>query len=87
MAKRGNIVPAFGHLLAGLETAAPPKSGETLEYIAYEGRLNRVIKYKATAGYLVLKDDKDKPRANIFFVAYVKDPAADAKPAARPITA
>jgi hypothetical protein len=26
-----------------------PKSGETLEYTAYEGRLNRVIKYKATA--------------------------------------
>ena len=27
-----------------------PKAGETLEYLAYEGRLNRVIKYKATAG-------------------------------------
>jgi len=27
-----------------------PKRGEVIEYIAYEGRLNRVIKYKATAG-------------------------------------
>jgi len=29
----------------------------------------KLIKYRATAGYLVLKDNKDKPWANIFFTA------------------
>ena len=37
----------------------------------------KLIKYRATAGYLVLKDAKDKPRANIFFTA---------DPAKRPLT-
>src|SRR5262245_22508499 len=30
------------------------------------------IEYEATAGTLILKDDADKPRASMFFVAYHK---------------
>ena len=44
----------------------------------------KLIKYRATAGYLVLKDAKDKPRANIFFTAYTKLDEKD--PAKRPLT-
>jgi carboxypeptidase C (cathepsin A) len=42
-----------------------------------------VLKYQATAGFMPLKDEAGKPRANIFFVAYTKE---DVKPAsARPL--
>jgi carboxypeptidase C (cathepsin A) len=57
-----------------------PKLSVTDHEITLNGK---VIKYKATAGYLVLKDDKDKPRANIFFVAYTKSDEPDA--AKRPL--
>src|SRR5437867_3601520 len=33
----------------------------------------QVINYTATAGYLPLKDQQGKTKANIFFVAYTKD--------------
>jgi carboxypeptidase C (cathepsin A) len=42
------------------------------------------LEYTATAGYLLLKDDTGKPKANIFFIAYVKDGVEDASK--RPIT-
>lgn len=32
----------------------------------------RTIPYKATAGTILLKDDKDEPNASIFYVAYVR---------------
>lgn len=44
----------------------------------------KLIKYRATAGYLVLKTEKGKARANMFFVAYTKLDEKD--PAKRPIT-
>jgi carboxypeptidase C (cathepsin A) len=44
----------------------------------------KVIKYQATAGYLVLKSEKGEPRANIFFVAYTK--LGESDPAKRPLT-
>ena len=44
----------------------------------------KLIKYRATAGYLVLKDAKDRPRANIFFTAYTK--LGEPDPAKRPLT-
>ena len=49
----------------------------------------KLIKYKATAGYMAMKDPKtEKTKANIFFVAYTKVSSADDKvdPAKRPIT-
>jgi carboxypeptidase C (cathepsin A) len=44
----------------------------------------KTIKYQATAGYLVLKNEKGEARANIFFVAYTK--LGEADPAKRPLT-
>ena len=49
----------------------------------------KAIKYRATAGYLLMKDAKnEKAKANLFFVAYTKlGPVADPiDPAKRPIT-
>lgn len=43
----------------------------------------KAINYTATSGYLPLKDEKDKAKANIFFVAYTVDGADKGK---RPIT-
>jgi len=43
-----------------------------------------VINYTATVGYLQLKTEDGKPKANIFFVAYTKDGVPDKKN--RPIT-
>ena len=49
----------------------------------------KVIKYRATAGYMLMKDAKnEKAKANIFFVAYTKldDGASKVDPAKRPVT-
>lgn len=49
----------------------------------------KVIKYKATAGYLAMKDAKqEKTKANLFFVAYTKigTEADPIDPAKRPLT-
>ncbi|MSU25113.1 MAG: peptidase S10 [Opitutus sp.] len=49
----------------------------------------KVIKYKATAGYMAMKDAKnEKTKANLFFMAYTKISTADDKvdPAKRPVT-
>jgi carboxypeptidase C (cathepsin A) len=64
--------------------AAPEEKAPKLAVTEHEITLGgKTIKYKATAGYLVLRDDKDKPRANIFFVAYTKLDETD--PAKRPL--
>jgi len=42
------------------------------------------IRYTATAGTLVLREEEGKPRANIFFVAYTRDGVQDR--AKRPVT-
>jgi len=42
------------------------------------------LKYTATTGYLLLKDEKEKPKANVFFAAYTKDGVKDLS--RRPIT-
>jgi carboxypeptidase C (cathepsin A) len=44
----------------------------------------REIKYTATTGTLVMRDDEGKPKANFFFIAYTKDGVEDL--ARRPIT-
>lgn len=43
----------------------------------------KTIRYRATAGYLVLKSDKGEPRANMFYVAYTK--LGEDDPAKRPL--
>src|SRR4051812_1648055 len=42
------------------------------------------LKYTVTTGTLVMRDDEDKPKALVFFVAYTKDGVAE--PARRPVT-
>src|SRR4051794_1368514 len=42
------------------------------------------LKYTVTTGTLVMRDDDDKPKALVFFVAYTKDGVAE--PARRPVT-
>src|SRR5262245_29525226 len=47
--------------------------------------LNSVeIKYKATAGTMLLKNDKSDPKASLFYVAYIKEGENDKTK--RPIT-
>ncbi|MGA2749768.1 MAG: peptidase S10 [Verrucomicrobiota bacterium] len=43
------------------------------------------VKYKATAGTLVIKDEEGKPRVSFFFVAYTRLDATN-DPAARPVS-
>jgi carboxypeptidase C (cathepsin A) len=45
----------------------------------------RALTYKATAGTIQMKDEAGKHKADVFFVAYDKHPAAE-NPASRPIT-
>jgi carboxypeptidase C (cathepsin A) len=44
----------------------------------------QTIDYQATAGTITMKDESGKPKADFFFVAYVKQPAG--QPSTRPIT-
>ena len=44
----------------------------------------RAISYKATAGKLLIRDDKGKPDASMFYVAYTADGEKD--PSRRPVT-
>lgn len=47
-------------------------------------RSGKVLNYVATAGFLPLKDESGKPKADMFFVAYVKEQEQDVS--RRPIT-
>jgi len=42
------------------------------------------VSYTATAGTIILHNDKDEPTAKMFYIAYTKDGASD--PASRPVT-
>ncbi len=47
---------------------------------------NQIIRYRATAGYLVLPDYEGEPRANMFYVAYERILDDAQAPSQRPIT-
>src|SRR5882762_11016570 len=50
------------------------KLSEKLSVTEHEMKVgNSVIKYKATAGYMVVKNEEGKEKANFFFVAYEKN--------------
>jgi len=57
------------------------KAVATQHQVTIQGK---TVKYTATAGTMLLKDDKGKPEATIFYIAYTKDGVKD--PASRPIT-
>jgi carboxypeptidase C (cathepsin A) len=58
----------------------PERSAVTSHSVTIGGRN---IAYKATAGTLLIKDDKGKPTVSMFYVAYTVD---GGKPAHRPVT-
>lgn len=66
-------------------TAVAPEKDPAPSVTAGEVRIGgKTIRYKATAGYLVQRDEKGAPKANLFYVAYTK---ADEKDVAqRPVT-
>jgi carboxypeptidase C (cathepsin A) len=76
-----------------VEKQGPPKPGEqptggdklsvTEHQVTLRGGV--ALKYKATAGTIQMKDEAGKAKADVFFVAYEKQPAAE-NPATRPIT-
>jgi len=82
--QRGHDGPAESQptTQASPEKNAGDKLSVTDQQITVHGQ---VLKYKATAGTLAIKDESGKPKADMFFVAYEKEPAAS-DPGARPIT-
>lgn len=64
-------------------TATPPKAETSVTHgiVKVDGE---TIRYTATAGTLILKNDAHKPIGSMFYVAYTKDGVAD--PATRPVT-
>jgi carboxypeptidase C (cathepsin A) len=58
----------------------PERSVVTKHSVRIDGR---TISYKATAGTLLIKDDKGKPTVSVFYVAYTADGGKDRK---RPVT-
>ncbi|MDR3387411.1 MAG: peptidase S10 [Rudaea sp.] len=61
---------------------APAEKAVTTSHSVQIG--GRSIAYKATAGTLVIRDDKGKPDASVFYVAYTTDGEKD--PGRRPVT-
>jgi carboxypeptidase C (cathepsin A) len=64
------------------EKAEPVEKLSVTEHAATIG--SKEIKYSATAGKLIMKDDEGKPKASIFFIAYTKNGVDDL--GQRPIT-
>jgi carboxypeptidase C (cathepsin A) len=80
-----------GWLAAAEEQAKPPpavpskESTPPISTTRHALTLNgQKLDYSANAGFLQLADEAGKARADVFFVAYTKEPAQD--PANRPIT-
>ncbi len=67
----------------GKATSPAPKEKfcKTQHTVVIDGQ---EIAYTAVAGTLILKDEEDKPKASLFYVAYTRDDVEDV--AARPIT-
>src|SRR6059058_5953112 len=60
--------------------------GDKLSVTEHEISIHgRPLKYKTTAGTIQMKDEAGKHKADVFFVAYEKQPASD-RPGSRPIT-
>ncbi|WP_250632948.1 S10 family peptidase [Rhodoflexus caldus] len=64
---------------------AAPAPDMPLSVTQHQITLNgQVLRYKVTTGYLTLREEDGKARANIFFVAYTKDGVTDTR--TRPVT-
>jgi len=78
--------PALPQDSAGTrDTHEPPAERERLSVTTHTVRIaGQDVRYTATAGTLLLEDSTGTPKANAFFVSYVRDTAGD--PSTRPIT-
>jgi carboxypeptidase C (cathepsin A) len=56
------------------DESVEPASSVTQHQITIDGQ---VVKYTATAGWLIMKDDKDKPIARFGYTAYTRDGSKD----------
>jgi len=59
---------------AETDKAAVPASSVTQHQVTIDGQ---VVKYTATAGWLIMKDDQDKPIARFGYTAYTRDGIKD----------
>jgi len=67
------------------EKKTPPKPEEKISQTKHSFKIDgKEIKYTATAGTILLKQEDDTPKASVFYVAYTKDDVTD--PSQRPIT-
>jgi carboxypeptidase C (cathepsin A) len=69
---------------AAPELRTKPEEGETVKTKGSVTVNGKVINYTATTGYMPLKTEEGKLRANIFYVAYTKDDGGDLTK--RPVT-
>lgn len=84
--KKEAAVERKGPAAAEAKAAPPAATEKDPAPSVTEGEVTiggKVIRYKATAGYLVQRDEKGAPKANIFYVAYTK---IGEDPAKRPVT-
>jgi carboxypeptidase C (cathepsin A) len=81
-------MPLLVLLLAAAPAFANPKAmraGDELSVTSHSIEIGgEKLAYTAKVGYLILPDEKGKPRANLFHIAYLRDGLED--PATRPVT-
>jgi len=66
------------------EKKTPPVPEDKVVQTKHSARIGgQEIKYTATAGMLVMKDEEGKPKASVFYVAYTRDDVSDV--AQRPV--
>ncbi|MGA8183606.1 MAG: peptidase S10 [Terriglobia bacterium] len=65
------------------EAAAKPEARAVSTHHTVE-IAGKKVPYTATAGTLILHNDKDEPTAKVFYIAYTRDGVSD--PASRPVT-
>ena len=60
------------------EKKTPPEPEDKVVETKHSARIGgQEIKYTATAGMLVMKDEEGKPKASVFYVAYTRDDVND----------
>ena len=87
------VAPAWAQPKEGPRPDEGKPKGEKAEGAGERGSVTqhemtvggRVLRYKATAGMLALKDDSGKPKADVFYVAYERLADAGGTPRARDV--
>ncbi|MEO8810752.1 MAG: peptidase S10 [Rhodanobacter sp.] len=81
-----NAAPARAASSASPKAPADPRipTVETAAHTEHSASIGgRTFKYTATAGTVIIRDDKDQPQASVFYVAYTLN---GADPSHRPVT-